>query len=1686
MRFEALESRQLLAVVGPWSEAAASYPATHFVSRSGGYLSGPSADQPADIAQDYLSTHAAQFGLTAADLKDALVTDQYRTPSDGVTHVYLRQTFLGREVINANMIVNIAADGRVLSVGGGFAPHLAEQAKAATEDAAATFTISAAAALGDAAEALGMTVTSSATVIDQAATGGQADGGSLILVNEDFSQDPIPAELHYVALPGGLELAWHFVLRTPDGQHAYEVSVDAETGQPLLGIDRVWGYGESYNVYAQPTENPDDGPRSVVNDPADPVYSPYGWHDTDGAAGPEYTDTRGNNVDARSLDLLGNAVRPDGGAGLNFDFPVDLTQDPSTYRDAAITNLYYWINIAHDIFADYGFTEAAGNFQQTNYSGQGQGGDALVAYAQDLGGASTAFFIPAPEGFPAEMHMFVWDFTSPQRDGAFENQILVHEYAHGVTSRLVGGPSNVSVLQSPQGGSLGEGFSDFFALAFTQKPTDAKNDAYPTGNYVLGQPSTGSGIRQYPYSFDMSVDPLTLGNFTENPEVHAGGTIWASALWDLNWLLIDEYGFNPDIGVGYTGPGSAGNVLAMQLVMDSLSYLPAEPTFLNGRDAILQADQMLTGGANQDAIWTAFARRGMGASASDGGNPFAASVIQGFDLPWADPLVASHTPAAIVELSAGAVEVRFNQPMDPASFVPADDVVRFTGPGNADLKPQVTGFVWTDPQTLRIEFTPQAVVGTYTLVLGPDILAGDDGHAMDQNRDGTPGQAPEDEYALTFEVRDSIGPDGAGHVARPCPVEQLDLQRGEPGVQVAMDRQVFAQFGAIDLGSNTFTFYGRQYTGADQMYVTSGGLITFGNEPFFALNGDLSSLPDAAAIAPLWGPWSVFATDAAGVLYKVDGDRLIVEWSDVTNPDGDPLTFQAILQLNSGTNEGTIIFNYPNLDPGILDAGMPSSVGIKDAGIQGGNRLLVSARIAFDTPPSPFVGPGKAVSLATSAVISGRVYDDRDADRVFDAGDEAQAGITVYWDRDNDDQLDAGEIRTITDAQGQYAFRDLEPGSYVIREVLPAGYTHALPAAGEYAISLASAQQALGSDFANTKFPAPRVRHEPATTPNGRNTIRWHAVPGASQYYVEYAATPDFAQPLGNSGWIADRSYKFENLPLGVLYYHVKARKTAYEPTDSPWSQTSQADFQSDSLDRASAMETRGSVTLARSDQSVVIFSDGFESGSLDDWMPGFGPYTTEVTEATAAGGTHSLSLLGGVDVSTGVLAMDGPSRAFATVQPERIEFSFRTADAAKEGAAFAVRGNEGPELAIFMGADGNIHFVNDFLNPGVPYVANQWYQVSIEFDWSAKTASFSVNGVLISSAVPLLTGGDGLSRIDLWNIGNTQSWFDDISLTGAPFEPAGTVVSGPIARPAAAHWGTLNYRAATPAGTSLTVDVLDGQGNVLQSNVSAGADLNTLGITADTIQLRANLATSDVAATPLLEAWSVNWLEPYSLESQWSRAVSSRQVDTVAPRVTVDTLVTNVKEPTITGTITDADPSSGIADIKVLVHGMTIDATVDDGVWSATLPRALRDGVYNVVALAYDKAGNIGVDRTHHELTVDTAAPTVSLSRTPGQGEVTVDTTVRFRVVVSEPVADFTPPQQNSWVPGGVREGFDRRFSGISGQKEWFAIGWPKSDPDGATRRGQREILPAPAWLSLAGLLASRARLRFTRQNAV
>jgi extracellular elastinolytic metalloproteinase len=53
--------------------------------------------------------------------------------------------------------------------------------------------------------------------------------------------------------------------------------------------------------------------------------------------------------------------------------------------------------------------------------------------------------------------MFIWTAPTPDKDGDVDNGIGIHENGHGISSRLVGGPNNVSCLGNTQ--QAGEGLS---------------------------------------------------------------------------------------------------------------------------------------------------------------------------------------------------------------------------------------------------------------------------------------------------------------------------------------------------------------------------------------------------------------------------------------------------------------------------------------------------------------------------------------------------------------------------------------------------------------------------------------------------------------------------------------------------------------------------------------------------------------------------------------------------------------------------------------------------------------------------------------------------------------------------------------------------------------------------------------------------------------------------------------------------------------------------------------------------------------------------------------------------------------------------------------------------------------------------------------------------------------------------
>jgi PKD repeat protein len=199
----------------------------------------------------------------------------------------------------------------------------------------------------------------------------------------------------------------------------------------------------------------------------------------------------------------------------------------------------------------------------------------------------------------------------PALDGDYDNGIIAHEYTHGISNRLVGGRFNTFCLTNQE--QMGEGWSDYFGLMATINLEATNPVRRPIGTYVTGEsPDAGFGIRPAPYDTSFAVNGFTYANLPSNQISipHGVGFIWCTMLWDMTWALIEEYGYDPNI---YTGTG--GNNIALQLVTDGMKLVNCNPGFVQARDAILRADEINNGGANQCIIWKAFARRGLGFSA---------------------------------------------------------------------------------------------------------------------------------------------------------------------------------------------------------------------------------------------------------------------------------------------------------------------------------------------------------------------------------------------------------------------------------------------------------------------------------------------------------------------------------------------------------------------------------------------------------------------------------------------------------------------------------------------------------------------------------------------------------------------------------------------------------------------------------------------------------------------------------------------------------------------------------------------------------------------------------------------------------------------------------------------------------------------------------------------------------------
>jgi hypothetical protein len=368
--------------------------------------------------------------------------------------------------------------------------------------------------------------------------------------------------------------------------------------------------------------------------------------------------------------------------------------------------------------------------------------------------------------------------------------------------------------------------------------------------------------------------------------------------------------------------------------------------------------------------------------------------IRADEVPFAGLDVISSTPAGATAGPVNNVQITFRKAVDPTTFTAAD--VSFTRDGESVEVTGVAPVAGSNNTKFTISFATQTRVATYYMNIGPDITASD-GDVLDQNRNEVGGEQA-DVYTAIFAIttpRVVAGPDAYGYrLTAPVAFEDVNLEPGQTGVFTALDN-VDDGAAAIDLGTNTFNFYGVNYTGANKLFVSSNGLISFGSAFTAYDNDNLTSGPEQPVIAVLWDDWRTDGGSDDRVLYRFDdangdgrAERLVIEWSNIRSYGAgtdDGATFQAILNLNTGTRAGDVVLNYADLtvsDPNYDDGGA-ATVGIKAAGVQGDSRLLGAlngsspyireggaVRFAV-APPSPAITPTYVVSAAANSSAPG-------------------------------------------------------------------------------------------------------------------------------------------------------------------------------------------------------------------------------------------------------------------------------------------------------------------------------------------------------------------------------------------------------------------------------------------------------------------------------------------------------------------------------------------------------------------------------------------------------------------------------------------------------------------------------------------------------------------------------------------
>ena len=582
-------------------------------------------------ARSFVASNVDLFGFNEDALDGARETKNDMNPKTGLKTVVWQQEALGLPVIGAALKANFNGQGGLIAVSGGLLPHQVLAALAAPV-APALDAPRAVAAASAAIEAPSLP----AEIVEDAAAA--KDGARFF---RSPSLRTARARLVWLPMsPSDIRLCWLTRVEGRRSRRAYEITVDAGTGEMLVRANAVAEQAQAtYRVYASDSPRPmSPGLAAPANTQADVVLtqtltlraldltaSPNGWvTDMDNPFQNHFT--LGNNCYSGWDREADQTVQiPGAGTGLAFDWTPNLTLDPgnTNNQQASAINAFYWVNWMHDRMYQLGFTETAGNFQEDNFGRGGLQGDRVQVQTQygidaNPSLANNAFFIADVDGNPVGLELRIFTAPDPDRDSAFDNETILHEYGHGVSRRTVG-TGTILPLNSVQAKGLGEGWSDFLALSLLSNAGDAVDGNYAFGAYLAQD--YYYGLRRFPYSTETAKNPLLFRNLwsatfaytatlspafsspTDPKEEHNAGEVWCNSLWGARARIIGKHGH------------AIGNNRMLVATLGGMNLLPDEPTYVAARQTFVQAYETAFGIEDRAELWYGFAKRGLGYNA---------------------------------------------------------------------------------------------------------------------------------------------------------------------------------------------------------------------------------------------------------------------------------------------------------------------------------------------------------------------------------------------------------------------------------------------------------------------------------------------------------------------------------------------------------------------------------------------------------------------------------------------------------------------------------------------------------------------------------------------------------------------------------------------------------------------------------------------------------------------------------------------------------------------------------------------------------------------------------------------------------------------------------------------------------------------------------------------------------------